>query len=134
MFSFRSLYIIYSELLLVLHFSLFVYIKSFKELSSFALPFHRKSVCKGKADFSIHQIFSEVFFRKIFSFEPRRQFLALLFVYKIRYSSPFRPFSECHLYSRSLSKADAKVRTFFFPASISTDFFEEILRFFVNRL
>ena len=68
MFSFHSLYIIllYSELLLVLHFSLFVYIKSFKELSSFALPFHRKSVCKGKADFSIHQIFSEVFFRKKF--------------------------------------------------------------------
>ena len=134
MFSFRSLYIIYSELLLVLHFSLFVYIKSFKELSSSVLPFHRESVCEGKADFSIHQIFSKFFFRKNFSFEPRRQFLALLFVYKIRYSSPFRPFSECHLHSRSLSKADAKVRTFFFPASISTDFFEEILRFFVNGL
>ena len=133
MFSFRSLYIIYSELLLVLHFSLFVYIKSFKELSSFVLPFHRESVCKGKANFSILQIFPK-FFRKKISFEPRRQFLALLFVYKIRYSSPFRPFSECHLYSRSLSKADAKVRTFFFPASISTDFFEEILRFFVNGL
>ena len=133
MFSFRSLYIIYSELLLVLHFSLFVYIKSFKELSSFVLPFHRESVCKGKADFSTHQIFSK-FFRKNFSLEPRRQFLALLFVYKIRYSSPFRPFSECHLYSRSLSKADAKVRTFFVSASISTDFFEEILRFFVNGL
>ena len=133
MFSFRSSYIIYSELLLVLHFSLFVYIKSFKELSSFVLPFHRESVCKGKAKFSIRQIFSK-FFRKNFSFEPRRQFLALLFVYKIRYSSPFRPFSECHLYSRSLSKADAKVRTFFFPASISTDFFEEILSFFVNGL
>ena len=133
MFSFRSLYIIYSELLLVLHFSLFVYIKSFKELSSFALPFHRESVCKGKANFPIHQIFSKFFF-DFFSLEPRRQFLALLFVYKIRYSSPFRPFSECHLYSRSLSKADAKVRTFFFPASISTDFFEEILIFSVNGL
>ena len=133
MFSFRSLYIIYSKLLLVLHFSLFVYIKSFKELSSSVLPFHRESVCKDKAIFSIHQIFPK-FFRKNFSLEPRRQFLALLLVYKIRYSSPFRPFSECHLYSRSLSKADAKVRTFFFPASISTDFFEEILRFFVNGL
>ena len=133
MFSFRSLYIIYSELLLVLHFSLFVYIKSFKELSSFALPFHRESVCKGKEDFSIHQFFFD-FFRKKFPFEPRRQFLALLFVYKIRYSSPFRPFSECHLYSRSLSKADAKVRTFFVSARICTDFFEEILRFFVNGL
>ena len=133
MFSFRPLYIIYSELLLVLHFSLFVYIKSFKELSSFVLPFHRESVCKDKTNFSIRQIFPKFFLKK-FSFEPRRQFLALLFVYKIRYSSPFRPFSECHLYSRSLSKADAKVRTFFFPASISTDFFEEILRFFVNGL
>ena len=132
MFRFAH-YISYSELLLVLHFSLFVYIKSFKELSSFVLPLHRESVCKGKADFSIHQIFPK-FFRKKFSFEPRRQFLALLFVYKIRYSSLFRPFSECHLYSRSLSKADAKVRTFFVSASISTDFFEEILRFFVNGL
>ena len=111
-------YMYYSELLLVLHFSLFVYIKSFKELSSSALPFHRKSVCKGKAIFSIYQIFPKFFSKKNFSFEPRRQFLVLLFVYKIRYSSPFRPFSECHLYSRSLSKADAKVRTFFVSARI----------------
>ena len=59
-------YMYYSELLLVLHFSLFVYIKSFKELSSFVLPFHRKSVCKGKEDFSIRQIFSKFFFEKIF--------------------------------------------------------------------
>ena len=107
----------YSELLLVLHFSLFVYIKSFKELSSSVLPLYRKSVCKGKENFSIYQIFPK-FFSKKFSFEPRRQFLALLFVYKIRYSSPFRPFSECHLYSLSLSKAVAKVRTFFFSARI----------------
>ena len=56
----------YSELLLVLHFSLFVYIKSFKELSSFVLPFHRESVCKGKANFSIHQFFSKFFSKKIF--------------------------------------------------------------------
>ena len=54
----------YSELLLVLHFSLFVYIKSFKELSSFLLPFHRKSVCKGKANFSIRQTFSKIFLKK----------------------------------------------------------------------
>ena len=57
-------YIYYSELLLVLHFSLFVYIKSFKELSSFLLPFHRKSVCKGKEDFSIRQTFSKIFLKK----------------------------------------------------------------------
>ena len=57
-------YIYYSELLLVLHFSLFVYIKSFKELSSSVLPFHRKSVCKGKEDFSIHQTFSKIFLKK----------------------------------------------------------------------
>ena len=57
-------YIYYSELLLVLHFSLFVYIKSFKELSSSVLPFHRKSVCKGKEDFSIRQTFSKIFLKK----------------------------------------------------------------------
>ena len=67
MFSFRSLYIIHSELLLVLHFSLFVYIKSFKELSSFMPSFHRESVCKGKAKFSIHQIFFRSFFFEKFS-------------------------------------------------------------------
>ena len=59
-------HICYGELLLVLHFSLFVYIKSFKELSSFMLPFHRKSVCKGKEDFSIRQIFPKFFFEKVF--------------------------------------------------------------------
>ncbi len=57
-------YMYYSELLLVLHFSLFVYIKSFKELSSFLLPFYRKSVCKGKEDFSIRQTFSKIFLKK----------------------------------------------------------------------
>ena len=63
MFRFTH-HIYYGELLLVLHFSLFVYIKSFKELSSFLLPFHRKSVCKGKEDFSIHQTFSKIFLKK----------------------------------------------------------------------
>ncbi len=57
-------YIYHNELLLVLHFSLFVYIKSFKELSSFLLPFHRKSVCKGKANFSIRQTFPKIFLKK----------------------------------------------------------------------
>ena len=59
-------YMYYSELLLVLHFSLFVYIKSFKELSSSVLPFHRESVCKGKAIFSIYQIFPKFFSKKFF--------------------------------------------------------------------
>ncbi len=126
-------YILYSELLLVLHFSLFVYIKSFKELSSFVLPFHRESVCKGKADFSIHQIFPKFFSKKNFVRTAEAISRSLVCLQdKILFTVP--EFSECHLYSRSLSKADAKVRTFFFPASISTDFFEEILRFFVNGL
>ena len=42
-------------------------LKSFKELSSFVLPFHRESVCKGKAVFSTHQIFPKFFFEKIFA-------------------------------------------------------------------
>ena len=45
-------------------FSLFVYIKSFKELSSFLLPLYRKSVCKGKENFSIRQTFSKIFLKK----------------------------------------------------------------------
>ena len=93
----------------------------------------------GKAFAKVRGIFQSTkffqkYFWKNFPSEPRWQFLALLFVYKIRYSLPFRPFSECHLYSRSLSKADAKVRTFFVSASIWGDFFEENLSFFVNGL
>ena len=127
-------YILYSELLLVLHFSLFVYIKSFKELSSFLLPFHRKSVCKGKKDFSIHQTFSKIFLKK-FSVRTAEAISRSLVCLqdKILFTVP-AVLRMSSLLAFSLSKADAKVRTFFFPASISTDFFEEILRFFVNGL
>ena len=128
-------YILYSELLLVLHFSLFVYIKSFKELSSFVLPFHRESVCKGKADFSIHQIFPKFFFSKKFFIRTAEAISRSLVCLqdKILFTVP-AVLRMSALLAFSLSKADAKVRTFFFPASISTDFFEEILRFFVNGL
>ena len=62
---FRSSYTLYTGLLLVLHPSLFIQSLS-KNCLSFRLPFQRESVCKGKAFFRNLQIFSKVFFEKIF--------------------------------------------------------------------
>ena len=47
--------------------SLFVYLKSFKELFPFSwLPFVVESVCKVRSFFRNHQTFSKVFFKKFF--------------------------------------------------------------------
>ena len=58
-------YLLYTGLLLVLHPSLFIQSLS-KNCLSFRLPFQRESVCKGKVFFCNLQIFSKVFFEKIF--------------------------------------------------------------------
>ena len=60
------LYIIYYIQDYFLYYILVCYLKSFKELSFLKLPFHRESVCKGKAFFRNLQIFSKVFFEKNF--------------------------------------------------------------------
>ena len=62
---FRSSYTLYTGLLLVLHPSLFIQSLS-KNCLSFRLPFQREIVCKGKVFFRNLQIFSKVFFEKIF--------------------------------------------------------------------
>ena len=62
---FRSSYTLYTGLLLVLHPSLFIQSLS-KNCLSFRLPFQREIVCEGKAFFCNLQIFSKVFFEKIF--------------------------------------------------------------------
>ena len=107
--------------------------------------FGSESGCKGKRFISFHQIFFEVF-SNCFSvkqyFEAkspsgRRGFLALLRIGKVRYltlsarsvgglspASALTLFSVCHSFSLlSLSKADAKVRTFSFSASVLGCFF-----------
>ena len=133
MFSFRSLYIIYSELLLVLHFSLFVYIKSFKELSSFMLPFHCESVCKGKADFSTHQIFSKFFFEKIFVRTAEAISRSLVCLQdKILFTVP-AVLRMSSLLAFSL-ESGCKGTHFFLSRKYINRFFEEILRFLVNGL
>ena len=65
MSSVHPIYTLYIRLLLVLHPSLFIQSLS-KNYLSFMLPFQRKSVCKDKAFFRNLQIFSKVFFEKIF--------------------------------------------------------------------
>ena len=84
-----------------LYYISFVYLKSIKDLSSFRLPFLSESGCKGKCFFFIPQNFSEVFFRKSFFQENRKDdFLAPLDNTKVRYlhspkPDPAQNFSAC---------------------------------------
>ena len=125
-------YLLYTGLLLVLHPSLFIQSLS-KNYLSFALPFQRESVCKGKAFFRNLQIFSKVFFEKIFGrfSEGVRLILSRSLAHrKVRYSvqqSALSPVASalpvCHLQRLSLSKAVAKVQTFSFHATFTPYFF-----------
>ena len=129
---FRSSYTLYTGLLLVLHPSLFIQSLS-KNCLSFRLPFQRESVCKGKAFFRNLQIFSKVFFEKIFGrfSEGVRLILSRSLAHrKVRYSvqqSALSPVASalpvCHLQRLSLSKAVAKVQTFSFHATFTPYFF-----------
>ena len=129
---FRSSYTLYTGLLLVLHPSLFIQSLS-KNCLSFRLPFQRESVCKGKAFFRNLQIFSKVFFEKIFGrfSEGVRLTLSRSLAHrKVRYSvqqSALSPVASalpvCHLQRLSLSKAVAKVQTFSFHATFTPYFF-----------
>ena len=125
-------YLLYTGLLLVLHPSLFIQSLS-KNCLSFRLPFQRESVCKGKAFFRNLQIFSKVFFEKIFGrfSEGVRLVLSRSLAHrKVRYSvqqSALSPVASalpvCHLQRLSLSKAVAKVQTFSFHATFTPYFF-----------
>ena len=100
---------------------------------SFVLPFQRESVCKGKAFFRNLQIFSKVFFEKIFGrfSEGVRLTLSRSLAHrKVRYSvqqSALSPVASalpvCHLQRLSLSKAVAKVQTFSVSATFTPYFF-----------
>ena len=125
-------YLLYTGLLLVLHPSLFIQSLS-KNYLSFALPFQRESVCKGKAFFRKLQIFSKVFLKKFFRrfSEGVRLILSRSLAHrKVRYSvqqSALSPVASalpvCHLQRLSLSKAVAKVQTFSFHATFTPYFF-----------
>ena len=137
---FRSSYTLYTGLLLVLHPSLFIQSLS-KNCLSFRLPFQREIVCKGKAFFRNLQIFSKVFFEKIFGrfSEGVRLTLSRSLAHrKVRYSvqhSALSPVASalpvCHLQRLSLSKAVAKVQTFSFHATFTPYFFAGFFQVFI---
>ena len=141
MSSVHPIYTLYIRLLLVLHPSLFIQSLS-KNYLSFRLPFQREIVCKGKAFFRNLQIFSKVFFEKIsgrFS-EGVRLILSRSLAHpqgKIlgaAVSTLFRSLklhSVCHLQRLSLSKAVAKVRTFFIHATFTAHFFAIFFQVFI---
>ena len=98
------------------------------------LPFQRESVCKGKTFFRNLQIFSKVFFEKIFGrfsegvrlilsrslAHPQGKILGAAFGTIFR---SLKLHSVCHLQRLSLSKAVAKVQTFSVSATFTPYFF-----------
>ena len=141
MSSVHPIHTLYIGLLLVLHPSLFIQSLS-KNYLSFMLPFQRKSVCKGKAFFCNLQIFSKVFLKKFFRrfqegvrltlsrslAHPQGKILGAAI------STLFRSLklhSACHLQRLSLSKAVAKVRTFFIHATFTAHFFAKFFQVLV---
>ena len=128
------LYIIYYIQDYFLYYILVCLSKVFQRtIFSFVLPFQRESVCKGKAFFRNLQIFSKVFFEKIFGrfSEGVRLTLSRSLAHrKVRYSvqqSALSPVASalpvCHLQRLSLSKAVAKVQTFSVSATFTPYFF-----------
>ena len=111
-----------------------------RTIFSFVLPFQRESICKGKAFFRNLQIFSKFFLKKFSEGSQKAcglSFLAPLHIRKVRYSVQHRhslPWpqlhSVCHLQRLSLSKAVAKVLTFFISATFTAYFFAEIFQVF----
>ena len=137
---FRSSYTLYTGLLLVLHPSLFIQSLS-KNCLSFRLPFQREIVCKGNAFFRNLQIFSKFFSKKNFGrfSEGVRLTLSRSLAYpqgKIlgaasALSSVAPALPVCHLQRLSLSKAVAKVRTFFIHATFTAHFFAKFFQVLV---
>ena len=137
MSSVHPIHILYTGLLLVLHPSLFIQSLS-KNYLSFMLPFQRKSVCKGKAFFRNLQIFSKVFLKKFSEgvrlvlsrslAHPQGKILGAAFG---TLSRSLKLHSVCHLQRLSLSKAVAKVRTFFIHATFTAHFFAKFFQVLV---
>ena len=116
-----------------------------RTIFSFVLPFQRESVCKGRAFFRNPQIFSKVFFEKIFGrfSEGVRLILSrslahpqgkILGAAVSTLSRSLKLHSVCHLQRLSLSKAVAKVQTFSFHATFTAYFLQDFFRFLSNSL
>ena len=126
-----------------LYYISFVYLKSFKELFLISkLSFVSENVCKGKRFFLNHQIFSKFFSKKIFGkfsegvrlilsrslAHPQGKILGAAFGTLPR---SLKLHSVCHLQRLSLSKAVAKVRTFFIHATFTAHFFAKFFQVLV---
>ena len=130
-------YLLYTGLLLVLHPSLFIQSLSKNYLFS-SSRFSGKAFAKVRRFFRNLQIFSKVFFEKIFGRFSEGVWLTLsrsLAHRKVRYSvqqSALSPVASalpvCHLQRLSLSKAVAKVQTFSVSATFTPYFFAEIFQ------
>ena len=130
-------YLLYTGLLLVLHPSLFIQSLSKNCLFS-SSRFSGKAFAKVRRFFRNLQIFSKVFFEKIFGrfSEGVRLTLSRSLAHrKVRYSVQQSALSSvasalpvCHLQRLSLSKAVAKVQTFSVSATFTPYFFAEIFQ------
>ena len=141
---FRSSYTLYTGLLLVLHPSLFIQSLS-KNCLSFRLPFQREIVYKGKAFFCNLQIFSKVFFEKIFGrfqegvrlilsrslAHPQGKILGAAIGTLFRSPS----FTQSVIFSGSPSrKRLQRYRLFPFPQLLWHTFLQDFFRFLSNSL
>ena len=136
---FRSSYTLYTGLLLVLHPSLFIQSLSKNYLFS-SSRFSGKAFAKVRRFFRNLQIFSKVFFEKIFGrfSEGVRLTLSRSLAHrKVRYSVQQSALSSvasalpvCHLQRLSLSKAVAKVQTFSVSATFTPYFFAIFFQIF----
>ena len=109
-----------------------------RTIFSFKLPFQRESVCKGKAFFRNLQFFSKVFLKKFSEggrltlsrslAHPQGKILGAAFG---TLSRSLKLHSVCHLQRLSLSKAVAKVRTFFIHATFTAHFFAKFFQVLV---
>ena len=140
------LYIIYYIQDYFLYYILVCLSKVFQRtVFSFVLPFQRESVCKGKAFFRNLQIFSKVFFEKIFGrfSEGVRLTLSRSLAHrKVRYSvqqSALSPVASalpvCHLQRLSPSrKRLQRYRLFPFMQLLHHTFLQDFFRFLPNSL
>ena len=119
-----------------------VYLKSFKELSFLSCSrFSGKAFAKVRRFFVTSKFFRKFFLKKFsegFQKACGLPFLAPLHIRKVRYSvqqSALSPVASalpvCHLQRLSLSKAVAKVRTFFIHATFTAHFFAKFFQVLV---
>ena len=123
-----------------LYYISFVYLKSFKELFLISKPpFVSESVCKGKRFFLNHQIFFEVFFKKIFqrsetgTASPSRSLSTAKVRYKATPEKPETSRSLCQCFTAFLSRKRVQNYALFRKLQLLHDFFLTVFQSFFVR-